>query len=193
MQTKRNLRETLLFCFHLKKSFAVESQRMLLEAYGDYTPSISTCEYWFRCYKKGDFDTEDKECPGQPKKFEDEEIEVLLDQDLSQTQAELAEFLNIDRATISRRLKVAIEMIQKQGNWVPYELKPKDVKRRKMACELLLQRQRKKSFLYRIVTSDEKWILYDKPKRKKSWYRSGKLSTSTAKPSIHGAKLMLCI
>jgi len=49
------------------------------EAYGDYIPSISTNEYWFRCYKKSDFNTEDKERPDQPKKFEDEEIEALLD------------------------------------------------------------------------------------------------------------------
>ena len=37
MSTKRNLREALLFCFHLKKNVA-ESQRILSEAYGDYTP-----------------------------------------------------------------------------------------------------------------------------------------------------------
>lgn len=142
--TKCNLREALLFCFHLKKS-AAESQRMLSEAYDDYTSSISTCEYWFRRYKKGDFDTEDKKRPGQPKKFEDEEMEALLDQDPSQTQEELVESLNVDQSMISRRLK-AIEMIQKQGNWVPYELKPRDVERRKMTCELLLQRYRRKSF-----------------------------------------------
>ena len=51
---------------------------MLLEAYNDYTSSISICEYWFRRYKEDNFDTEDKECPDQPKKVEDEEIEALL-------------------------------------------------------------------------------------------------------------------
>jgi len=40
-------------------------------------------------------------------------VEAL--QNPSQTQEELAELLNIDRSTISRRLK-AIGMIQKQGN-----------------------------------------------------------------------------
>ena len=110
-------------------------------------------------------------------------MKALFVQDPSQTQEELAESLNVDRSTISRRLKV-IGMIQKQGNWVPYELNPRDVERRKMTCELLLQRHRRKSFLHRIVTGDEKWIRYDNPKRKKS---------STAKLNIHGAKLMLCI
>jgi len=35
---------------------------------------------------------------------------------------------------ISKRLK-AMGMIQKQGHWVPYELKPRDVKRRLFAFE----------------------------------------------------------
>ena len=126
--TKRNLREALLFCFHLKKS-AAENQRML-GIYSDYTPSISTCEYWFRRYKKDNFDTKDKERSGQPKKFEDEKMEALLDQDLNQTQEEFVESLNVDQSTISRRLK-AIEMIQKQRNWMPYELKSRDVERLK--------------------------------------------------------------
>ncbi|UYV77307.1 hypothetical protein LAZ67_15000451 [Cordylochernes scorpioides] len=30
-------------------------------------------------------------------------------------------------------------IIQKVGNWVPYELKPRDVKRRFFTCEQLLQ------------------------------------------------------
>ena len=33
----------------------------------------------FERYKTGDFDTEDEERPGQPKKFENEEMEALLD------------------------------------------------------------------------------------------------------------------
>jgi len=33
-------------------------------------------------------------------------------------------------------------MIHKQGNLVPYDLKPKDVEQCLLACELLLERQR---------------------------------------------------
>jgi len=50
---------------------------MLSEAYNN-APSILTCEYCFRRYKKDDFET-DKECPGQPKKFKNEEVKALLD------------------------------------------------------------------------------------------------------------------
>ncbi|KAG5326435.1 MOS1T transposase, partial [Pseudoatta argentina] len=49
--------------------------------------------------------------------------------------------------------------------------------------ELLLQRQKRKDFLHRIVTGDEKWIHYDNPKRRKSWGKPGHASTSSAKPN----------
>ncbi|KAG5315673.1 MOS1T transposase, partial [Pseudoatta argentina] len=45
--------------------------------------------------------------------------------------------------------------------------------------ELLLQRQKRKDFLHRIVTGDEKWIHYDNPKRRKSWGKPGHASTSS--------------
>jgi len=126
---------------------------LLLETYGDNTPSIKTCEHWFRRFKSGDFDTEDKERTGQPKKFEDKELEALLDEDPCQTQEELTEPSNVDQATIpSRRLK-ALGMIPKLGNWVPYELKSRDVGRRFAASEMLLERHKGK-FLHRIVTGD---------------------------------------
>jgi len=72
----------------------------------------------------------------------------------------------VTQQAISKCLK-AMGMIQKQGNWVPYELKPRDVERR-LCGEQLLERQRRKGFLYHIVTGDEKWIHYDYPKRRKS-------------------------
>jgi len=68
-------------------------------------------------------------------------------------------------------------------------LKPRDIERRKMTCELLLQRHRKKSFLYRIVTSDEKWIYYDNLKCKKSWCRR----TLNIDGKAEYSWLMLCI
>ena len=58
-------------------------------------------------------------------------------------------------------------MIQKQGNWVPYELKPRDVERRFFGCEHLLQRQNRKGFLHHIVNSDEKLVHHDNFKGRK--------------------------
>ena len=99
---------------------------------------------------------EDEERPEQPKKFEDEELEALLDEDCCQTQEELEEFLGVTQAAIWKRVKGA-GYIQKQGNWDRHELKPRDVERRFCRSEMLLERHKKKSFLHRIVQSNRIW------------------------------------
>ena len=129
---------------------------------------------------------------GNEKILEESKLEALLAEDSWKTQEELAESLGVTEKAISKRLK-AMEMIEKQGNWVPYELNPRDVERRFFASEQLLQRQNRKGFLHRIVTGDEKWVYCDNPKRRKSWGMPGHTSTSTARPNIYGAKVMLCI
>ena len=100
--------------------------------------------------------------------------------------------MGVTQAAISERLKAA-GYIQKRGNWVPHELKPRDVERRFCMSEIVLKRHKKKSFLHRIVTGDEKWIHYDNPKRKKSYVKPGQPAKSTAKPNIHGSKVKFCI
>ena len=58
-------------------------------------------------------------------------------------QKELAESLGITQQAVSVRLRI-MGMIQKQGNWVPYE--PRDIERRFFTCEQLIQRQQRKGF-----------------------------------------------
>ena len=64
---------------------------MLVEVYGDTAPTDKSCREWFRRFKDGDFSVEDKPRSEQPKKFEDKELEALLEEDQSQTQEELVE------------------------------------------------------------------------------------------------------
>jgi len=68
---------------------------------------------WFRRFKDGDFNVKDKPRSGQPKKFEDKELEALFEEDQSQTQEELA--LGVTQQAVSVRLRT-MGMIQKQGN-----------------------------------------------------------------------------
>jgi len=72
------------------------------------------------------------------KNLKTQKLEALLEEDQSQTQEELAESLGVIQQAISVRLR-AVGMIQ--GNWVPYELKPRDIERRFFTCEQLIQRQ----------------------------------------------------
>lgn len=111
---KQHLREVLLGYFFAKKT-ATESHRLLVEVYGDAAMSKSQCSEWFQRFKSGDFDIKDKERPGQQKKFEDEKLKALLDEDPCRTQGELAKSLGVTQAAISKRLK-ALGYSQKEGN-----------------------------------------------------------------------------
>jgi len=93
----------------------------------------------FRCSKHNDFDVEDKEHSGAPKKFEDKELQALLHEDSCLTLAEFAESLEVVQTIVSKHLKV-LGMIQKQKHWMPCELKPRDVEQCLLTYEPLLQR-----------------------------------------------------
>ena len=128
---KRHLRELLIYFFNLKKS-AAEEHRLLVEPYGEAALSERSCREWFQKLKNREFDVEDKERSRRLKLYEDAELESLLEEDSCQTQETLAQ----------HRLK-SLGMIQKQGNWIPYELTPRNIERRFFTCEMLLARHKR--------------------------------------------------
>ena len=69
----------------MKKTIA-ESHRILVDVYGEHALADLTCQKQFARFKSGDFGLKDEERPGQPKKFENEELEALLDADCCRTQ-----------------------------------------------------------------------------------------------------------
>ncbi|UYV78453.1 SETMAR [Cordylochernes scorpioides] len=109
----------------------------------------------------------------RPQKFEDAELQALLDEDSTQMQEKLAKQLQVSQGAVSLRLN-SLEMTQQLSRWVPHE-------------------HEKKSFLHRIVTSDEKWIHFSNPTRQKSWGLPGQFPKQTPSPNRFGKKAMLCI
>ncbi|GFU62053.1 mariner Mos1 transposase [Trichonephila clavipes] len=106
------------------------------------------------------------------KNFEDAKLQELLDEDDGKTQEHLSEQLNADQSTVSRRLK-AMGKIIKIGRWRPHELTDRQQENRKFVCEMLLSQYKRKSYLHRIVTGNEKWILFDNSKRNRSYVDHG--------------------
>ncbi|UYV64519.1 SETMAR [Cordylochernes scorpioides] len=155
-----HLREVLLFAFNWKKG-ATEAHRMLEEVHGDHALSKSQCYRWFKKFQSGDFEL-DNEPRGKPhQKFEDAELQALLDDDSTQTQEKLAKQLQQERRLVT--------------------------------CEGLLARHEKKSFLHRIVTSDEKSIHFSNPMRQKSWGLLGQFPKRKPRPNRLGKKAMLYV
>ena len=140
----RHLWEVLIFFIHPKKTTA-EAHRELQKVYGDAASSERTCRDWFRRFKDGDFDVDDRPREGTPKAFEDAELEALLVEDRYQTHEQLASALGVNRQVISKRFH-ALGMIQRQGTWIPYDFKSREVERRFFACKQRFQREKRTVF-----------------------------------------------
>ncbi|UYV80113.1 hypothetical protein LAZ67_18001736 [Cordylochernes scorpioides] len=79
MLKSAHLREVLLFAFNWKKS-ATEVHRMLGEVYSDHALSKSQCYRWFKKFQSGDFELDNEPHGKPPQKFEDAELQALLDE-----------------------------------------------------------------------------------------------------------------
>ncbi|UYV66899.1 TTC14 [Cordylochernes scorpioides] len=90
------LREVLLFAFNWKKS-ASEAHRMVEEVYSDHALSKSQCYRWFKKFQSGDFELDNEPHGKPPQKFEDAELQALLDEDSTQMQEKLAKQLQMPR------------------------------------------------------------------------------------------------
>ena len=71
------------------------------------------------------------------KKFEDVQLQALLDDDDSQTQKQSTKQLGVDQQAVFNRLR-EMEKIQRTNKWVPRELNNRQMEKRKNSCDILL-------------------------------------------------------
>jgi len=79
---------------------------------------VNQCFEWFKKFKSDDFDVRNEERGKPLKKFEDSELQALLDEDDAQTQQQLADQLNMKSHLHTFEIQ---KKIQKMGKWVPHE------------------------------------------------------------------------
>ena len=87
--------------------------------------------------------------------------------------------MGVSQQGVSNRLR-EMGKIQKTEKWVPHELNKRQTEKRKITCDILFVRYKRKSSLHRVVTGNEKWISFENPKRKKSWVGPCTPTASTA-------------
>ena len=107
---KEHLRHCIPFASQSKKNSA-EATEIIRSALREGT---MTHKAYYKCFQRfcnGDFGLFDQERPGQPKKFENEELEQLLEKNPTQTKEKLAHALGITQQAIFYRLNCSFYVI----------------------------------------------------------------------------------
>ncbi|CAG9130688.1 unnamed protein product [Plutella xylostella] len=171
--------------FHRGTS-AAETARRINDVYGDGVAKENTVRFWFQRFRSGNFDLQNKP-HGRPETKVDNE--AIVEADPSQTTSELAAGSGVSDKTILIHLK-QIGKVKKLERWVPHELSEANRQTRVDCCVTLLNRHNNEGILNRIITCDEKWILYDNRKRSSQWLNPGEPAKSCPKRKLTKKKLL---
>ncbi|XP_053206260.1 histone-lysine N-methyltransferase SETMAR-like [Panonychus citri] len=171
---------------------ATQAHKYLCFSYDSSVLSERQCQRWFQKFKNGHFEVNDS--PGRGRKLT-LDIELLgqkISENPRQTTRELATILNCAQQTIVNGLK-RLGLTCKRGTWVPHELTSSNKELRVSICRSLLERQKIDPFLERVITCDEKWVLYDNVHCHKQWLPKGQLPVPTAQPGLHPKKVLISV
>lgn len=186
-----NIRLFLLYEFKLGHN-ATAAAENINTAFGQQVAYVRTAQRWFARFRSGDMSLESQE-RGRPQvELNDDVMLALIDENRRITVRELSIHLQVSAATVCRHLQ-ALKKRKKLDQWVPHNLSEFNKVTRLQTCISLLDQHIKASFLHRIVTCDEKWILYDNRKRTASWCDEDEPPQKWAKPDLHPKKVMLTV
>ena len=113
----------------------------LCSVYGENTVSLRVCYKWFSKFRSGNFSIKDAPRSGRPTVIENDQVKQIVDQNPQFTTRQIADIVNVSKATIARRLK-EIGYVSKLDVWVPHQLTETQLNQRITTCDLLLKRQK---------------------------------------------------
>lgn len=187
---ENHLRHCMLFLFRQGKN-ATDATRDICSTYGDIL-KINKCQRWFRKFGSGDFDLSDGYRSGRPTELDNDLLVSLVESDPCQTIQELSDKLNSSWSSTQEHLK-NIGKVYRHGRWIPYDLTEYNKNQRLTISNALLTRQKNEPFLHRVVTGDEKWVLYSNNKRQNQWLSPGQRPIPTPQNGLHPKKVLLCV
>ncbi|XP_035723709.1 histone-lysine N-methyltransferase SETMAR-like [Vespa mandarinia] len=150
------------------------------------------CQYVSARTGLQNFDVEDAPRSGRPDEADKDTIKALVDANWRITTREIDERLNLLNSTVYDHLK-GLGLSSKLDIWVPHVLAERNLCPRIDVCDSLLKRHENDPFLKRIITGDEKWVVYNNVKRKRSWRKKDEPAQRISKVNIHQKKVMLSV
>lgn len=185
-----HIRHCMLFEYH-KGSNATVATKNICNVYPSAL-DVRKCQRWFSRFRSGNFDLSDSYRSGRPTTLDNDVLRAEVEANPCQTIEELSNTLNQPWSTIQEHLH-QIGKVSRAGVWVQHNLSEENKANRSTICNLLLQRHNTEAFFDRLITGDEKWVLYDNPKRKRQWLSPNESPRSTAKPGLYPKKVLLCV
>ncbi|KAF2363477.1 Transposase type 1 [Trinorchestia longiramus] len=185
--TKHDLHLLMLHEFKLGHN-ASEASANINRAWGEESTRDGTIQRWFGKFRIGDESLKDEEGRGRLGSLENEQLHAVVEQ--NPRHREMSHTLGVIITTVSRRLKI-IGNVKKLDKWVPHGLNEK--LRHFEVCSMLSLRNTNDPFLDRIVTCDEKWVLYDNRKRSGQWLHRDEPPKYFPKPMLHQKKIMMAV
>ncbi|XP_014611211.1 PREDICTED: histone-lysine N-methyltransferase SETMAR-like [Polistes canadensis] len=185
-----HFRNILLYYFRKGKN-ARQAAKKIRDVYDDEALKERQCQNWFKKFRSEDFYLKDDKRLGRPVKPTEDEIKTIIETDRHITTQEIAEKVNVSHTTIENHLK-RFRLVKKLDIWVPHDLKEIHLTQRINVCDLLLRRNEFDPFLKRIITGDEKLIVYHNVNRKRSWCTLNESSQATSKAQRSKKRKFFC-
>lgn len=171
---------------------AAQAAKNIRSAYGPDALPERTCRYWFQRFVSGNRRLEDEARSGRPSEVDEALLLELVKDQPKLTTRELADIIGCGWDAVSQHL-AAMNIVKKFGEWVPRELTDEQKIVRSTLSQSNLSRALREPFLARLVTGDEKWVLYANRKRKRQWVLPGWRPQPEPKPDLHPMKIMLSV
>lgn len=182
-----------LFLYEFKLGHkAADTCKFINTAFPEEQINERTVQRWFQKFKSGDFDLANEDRGRPASKVNNAILKQLVESNPTTTIRDLAGDLEVHHSTIKRHLN-EIGKVKKLDEWVPHNLTEAHKVNRVQICLNHLKNNQKASFLNRIVTCDEKWVLYDNRKRSGSWLDADQPPEKSAKPDLHPKKVMVTV
>ena len=94
------------------------------------------------------------------------------------TTRDVTKIPNVSKSNVENHLK-ALGCVSKLDVWIPHQLEEIHSIKRITTCDSLLKREENDPFLKRMITNDEKWIVYSNIERRRSWSKCDEPAQNT--------------
>ena len=194
-----HLRHAALFCWQLDMT-AAEAYRNIKKAVGRRrTVCKKTVKRWYNQFTAGDFSLVDRKRSRRPEKITKVHLKELLNKDDALSAQDIA------RRLTSRGIPCTSDAVTKalhhhvfrqlMCTWLPKDLTPAQCRQReKVVKELLEEFKAQPEKFERLVTGDEKYVLFNNPKRHRLRSTRGSKKPRVIVKQRQGVKkVMICV